>query len=250
MASAISRGGSSSVQRLSPEIHEEKLESRPLPAVEERIARVQERFQEKFQSFKKQVGSAIAKNNERLYEIDPHLVGKSRWSEPKGSERNCFEESSWGELFTNIFSYIGSAFSSWWKDGEVAKLQEENKCLKRLGSMKAENFSKDDFLTLSSHKMIGTQIGGLYALKLDEEELRTPFVSQKEHAKLRKQKRRLRSAGMLNHDPRSGTYGSPCNDTRDTLPYDESRIPNRHRRPRKDMEAINARWNAYYKSES
>jgi len=277
MASAVSRGGgSSSVHRLSPEIHKkEEPESRPLPSVEERIARVQERFQEKFQSFKKQVGSAIAKNNERLYEIDPHLVGKSRWDEPKDSERCCFEETSWGELFANIFSYIGSAFSSWWKGDEVARLQTENQHLSQLGSKKFEDFSEGDFKAFKTHDKLFNDASELRQLKSLENRLSRRSVvysdevgepiektrkfpwtkndratrSKETRARLKKVPvyQALRRAGMLNHDKRCETYGN-FEDQRDAISFDEVKVyPRRHKT---SLIEANARWNAYYNSES
>lgn len=59
--------------------------------------------------------TTIQKNDKRLYEIDPELVGKSRWGD------SCIP---------NIFSYIGSVFSSWWNQDEVEILQAANEILK------------------------------------------------------------------------------------------------------------------------
>lgn len=55
--------------------------------------------------------TTIQKNDERLYEIDPELVGKSRWGD------SCIP---------NIFRYIGSVFSSWWNQEEIKTLQAAN----------------------------------------------------------------------------------------------------------------------------
>ncbi|WP_420420778.1 hypothetical protein [Simkania sp.] len=55
--------------------------------------------------------SAIQNNNARLYEIDPKLVGESRWG------------NSW---VPNIFKYVGSVFLSWWNKEEIKALEVAN----------------------------------------------------------------------------------------------------------------------------
>lgn len=55
--------------------------------------------------------TTIQSNHQRLYEIDPALVGKSRWGD------SCIP---------NIFRYIGSVFSSWWNQKEIKTLQVAN----------------------------------------------------------------------------------------------------------------------------
>lgn len=210
--------------------------------------------------------TAVQNNNARLYEIDPELVGKSRWT---------------GCCMISIFRYIACAFSSWWNQDEIKTLQVANKILKnpafenfesekKWGSAAVRALNHSKISDPQDREQVRELIGILdKVLKLSiswADSQKKPLTHELKFQlsaaeKIEKRKtsrsanknmafyRQARASGRLNHDVRCGTYDNPDDDKRDVIEKSEINwnfFENQQPRRRRDLAEVNRQWNEEY----